>query len=157
MMSIKQDLTGRMAKVSGRVLVYCLVIGGLCLAAGCGSRYIMIDLERPVELKQPVWVGVYFLSQETALDDLENHELTDPDGVELGGAVVYKEVYSLYPGDEARPIKLEKYDESIRWIVVAAGIADPQECARWKKEVEEGAKLKIAMTVDDQCISVVID
>ena len=138
-------------------LVGVLAIAGLIFMAGCGKSYIKVNLERPGYLPRPAWVGVYLLSQESALDDMDNAQLTDPEGVPLSGGVVYKEVYSLHPGEPARRIVREDFEREIRWVVVAAGFPNAKPCAREKVSVKEGAKLTIAVTVDEECIDVDID
>lgn len=134
-----------------------IALMGLVLLSGCGKRTIKIDLDRPAELSQPAWVGVYFLSQETALNELENDLLADPDGVELGSGVVDKQVFPVYPGDAAHQINMKDYDPEIRWIVVAAGFPDARRCARQRIPVNEGATLKIRVIVDEDCIFLDLD
>lgn len=129
---------------------------GLMACAGCGSRYIAIELDRPTDLDRPAWIGVYFLDQETALDGHDNVQLADPDAVGIGAGVVAKEVYSLQPGT-AKTIRMEEYDQQIQWIVVAAGFPGDPECARKKIPVEEGSKLSLSITVHRDCITVDAD
>ncbi len=135
-----------------------LCLLGVCLLglAGCGGRYIRINLDRPADLNQPAWVGAYFLSQESALNNIDNIQLADPNGVSQPG-IVHKEVFPLYPGDQAHMIDMSNYDPQIRWIVIAAGFADAKPCARTKIPVEDGAKLKIGVRVLDDCIVVTQD
>ena len=139
-----------MATAAGALAVAAVLIG----CAGCGGRYIGVELDRPASLDQPAWVGVYFLSQETALDDVDNVQLADPDGVPQGGGVVRKEVYPLFPGGDTRRIELKDYDPQIRWIVVAAGLPGSPACAREKIPVKEGAKLMVSVSVAEQCVLV---
>ena len=130
-----------------------LAIAGLILIAGCGKCYIKIDLARSGSPERPVWVGVYFLSQESALDDRDNAELSNPDGIPLGDGVIEKEVYPLYPDGEIRQIERKPFKPEISWVVVAAGFPDAKPCARKKVQVKEGAKLTITVTVDEECIN----
>lgn|GEM_PF-2082218 len=141
-----------------RLLFSILALTALIFATGCGKRYIKIDLDRPADLSQPAWVGIYFLSAESALDELNNIQLSDPDpnAVPLGGGVVRKEVYSLHPGAEIQRIALEEYNAEIRWVVVAAGFHKAEPCARQKIQVKENAKLAITATVNEKCIDLKI-
>ena len=139
----------------GRVACLIVVVG-LVACAGCGSRYIDIQLDRPTDLDQPAWIGVYFLDQETALDSFENLQLADPDAIGIGAGVVDKEVYSLQPG-AVKTIRMEDYAEQIQWIVVAAGFPGDPECARKMIAVKEGAKLNLSITVHSDCITVDVD
>jgi predicted component of type VI protein secretion system len=134
-----------------------IALMGLVLLSGCGQRAIKINLDRPAELSQPAWVGVYFLSQETALNELGNDQLADPDGVDRGAGVVDKEVFPVYPGDAAHQINMKDYDPEIRWVVVAAGFPDARRCARQRIPVREGASLKIRVIVDEDCIFLDLD
>jgi predicted component of type VI protein secretion system len=129
-----------------------LVILGLAIISGCGQRYIKIDLNRSDKFNQPVWVGVYFLSQETALDAMESKELADPNGRELGSGVLRKTVFPLYPGEKAAPILEENYNPEIRWVVIAAGFPHTRRCARLKVPVTEGAELTMKISVNEECI-----
>ncbi len=138
-------------------LIKILAIAGLILCAGCGKSYVRVHLDRPDNLKQPAWVGVYFLSQESVLDDLDNIRLSDPDAVPLGEGIVDKEVYPIYPGEEVRRIERLEFDPEIRWVVIAAGFPDAQRCAREKVRVDEGAKLTLTVTVDEKCINLDTD
>ena len=143
--------------VSRTASILLWAIAGLILVAGCGQRYIKVNLERPGSLSQPAWVGVYFLSQESALDGLDNRQLADPDAVAPGGGVVRKEVIPLYPGGQVRHFELKPYQEEIQWVVVAAGFPDAQECALRKIQVPKGAKLTINVSVTENCVNVDID
>ncbi len=134
--------------------------GGLALAvmllglAGCGQRYIAVELDRPENLPQPVWVGVYFLSQESALENYSNAELATESRVEGADGVVHERVFAIKPGDR-RQIELQEYDERIGWVEVAAGL--PDRCARQRIAVESGAKLRIMITVTETCIELTTD
>jgi hypothetical protein len=129
----------------------------LWLCAGCGSRYIVLNLDRPASLSQPAWVGVYFLSQELALDGMEDVQLVDPDGIDVGDAIIDKEVYPLYPGGPARKIELKDFDPAIRWVVIAAGLPDDPPCARKTVPVEENAELTLSVTVGEDCVVIDIE
>jgi predicted component of type VI protein secretion system len=150
--SIADMHRGCRTRVAWVMLTCIMAAAALSGATGCGQRYIQVDLERPGDLPRPVWVGVYFLSQESALDDVDTSRLADPDGVPLGDGVVKKEVYPLHPGGVVKRISLKGYDPLIRWVVVAAGFPEPRGCARQKVLVKEGAKLTIAATVGEECI-----
>ena len=139
-----------------RATLLFLTLSLILCQSGCG-RHIKVYLERPAEMPQPAWVGVYFLSMESALDGMSNIELSDPDAVSVGGEVVYKEVYPLHPGGAIHRIILKDYNPEIRWVVVAAGIPDNPQCARKKVPVKEGSKLKISVTVNEKCIDLKID
>lgn len=144
-------------RVGSRAASGCFLIACLALLAGCGGgRYIKIDLSRPADLSQPVWVGTYFLSQDSALDLYTNAELVDPD-LEIDDGVIHKEVFPLYPGDASRHIELTEPSQQIRCVVVAAGIPDAPPCARQKVAVPAGAKLAIAVTVSAGCVDVRVD
>jgi hypothetical protein len=157
MKSLEGNTRGSITKTLRVVFLGVVALVGLVLVSGCGQRYIKIDLDRPDELSQPAWVGVYFLSQETVLNDLENDQLADPDGVDGVAGVVDKEVFPVYPGDQAHQINKKEYDPKIRWIVVAAGFPDARPCARQQIPVSEGADLKIRVIVDEDCIFLDID
>jgi predicted component of type VI protein secretion system len=128
-----------------------VILLGLLVLTGCGSRYINVNVERTPEAQQPAWVGVYFLELESALSGRNYVELADPDAVPIGGGVVDKVVFSLPPG-KTRNIERKEYDERIRWIVVAAGFPGSPECAGKKLEVEKGAELDLIVTVYENCI-----
>lgn len=149
---MKSRNSGDGIRASLMVLALALLIG----QAGCG-RHIKVYLERPAEMPQPAWVGVYFISMESALDGMSNIQLSDPDAVSIGGEVIHKEVYPLHPGGEIHRIILDDYNQDIRWVVVAAGIPDNPQCARKKVPVKEGAKLKLIVTVNEECIDLKID
>ena len=157
MKSSTKKHTGRFADTSWTMPLGILAVAGLILSAGCGKSYIRINLYRPSILEQPAWIGVYFLSQESALDDKDNIQLSDPDGIPLGDGVVDKEVYPLYPDDPVRKIRREKFDPQIRWVVVAAGFPDALPCARQRIRVDEDAKLTLDVSVNEDCIDVHID
>jgi len=137
--------------------IWLLAVLGLTVISGCGQRYIQIDLNRPENFSQPVWVGVYFLSKERALDDMDNNQLADPEGVVGVSGVLDKLVRPLYPGEVASPILMKDYDKEIRWVVVAAGFPEATRCARLQVPVKEDAELKIQVTVNKECISLEMD
>jgi len=136
-----------------------LILIGLFLLSGCGQRYVNVNLIRPPNFDKSVWVGVYFLSQETALDDLDNIVLADPDNEnELAGrGVVHKEIFPLYPAEEAHLIQMPKYDPAIRFIVVVAGIPDANPCARQSYTLKENAELTIYAILNEKCIDLRIE
>ena len=145
---------GRLGATSRMMSIGVLAILGLALISGCGQRYIQIDLSRPDKFSQPVRVGVYLLSQETALDALDNNILADPNGVETGGGVLWKDVFPIIPGETRAPIRREDYDPEIRWVVVAAGFPQAGRCARYQAPVKEDAELTLQVTVNDGCIDI---
>jgi hypothetical protein len=155
-MATDQKFNPRFPGGAPKASLLLLVLALLMVQTGCG-RHIKVYLERPAETPQPAWVGVYFLSNESALDGMSNIELSDPDAVPVGGEVIYKEVYPLHPGGDINRIVLDDYNPEIRWVVVAAGIPDDPLCARHKVPVQEGAKLKLIVTVNEKCIDLKID
>jgi len=133
-----------------------LALAVLTLLAGCGKSHINLDLVRSGDSERAVWVGVYFLSQESVLDDKDATVLSNPDGVSLGGGVIDKEVFAVYPKAEAHRIDLEDFNPEISWVLVAAGFPDAMECARQKVQVKDD-KLNIAVTVGKECITLDTD
>ncbi|MFC1573459.1 hypothetical protein ACFL6M_07675 [Candidatus Eisenbacteria bacterium] len=157
MIQIDKRKMGRFTKRYGwMVLTFCL-LAGFSSCAGCSKSYIRVNLGRPGNLGRPVWVGVYFLSQESVLDNTPNTELSDPEWTPEGPGVEDKEVFPIYPGGNIRQIVREKYNPSIRWVVVAAGFPEAKPCARQKIPVKEGAKLTITVTAAEECIQLEID
>lgn len=132
-------------------------IVSLIAVGGCGKSYLQVNLYRPESFSQPAWVGVYFLSQESALDDKDNAQLSDPEGVPLGNGVVDKEVFAVVPGAGAHEIPRPEYNPQICFIVIAAGFPDADPCTRQKVPVKKGAELNITVTVNEKCIDLRID
>lgn len=122
---------------------------------GCGGdSFIRAELERGAEQKQPAWVGVYYLSQESAIDAFESSDLvsrTKADEKLAGVAgIVMKEINPVYP-DEPVIILKEAPDESIRWIVLVANLKGGA-CSRQKLPVKKGQTLKLKVTVEESCL-----
>jgi hypothetical protein len=133
-----------------------LTLASLLLLLGCGrGAYIRVQVARPGEFAQPVWVGVYFLSQETGLDGIETHELIDnPDRFDAAAGVIDKEVFPVYSGEAPHPVAREKYDPRIGWVVIAAGFPKPEACAREKFKVKKDAEITFKVSVEEKCLKI---
>lgn len=122
---------------------------------GCGGdSFIRADLERGAGQKQPAWVGIYYLSQESAIDAFEASDLVSRTKAEekLAGVagIVMKEINPVYP-DEPVVILKEAPDPSIRWIVLVANLKGGA-CSRQKLPVKKGQTLKLKVTVEESCL-----
>ena len=126
-----------------------------CLGCG-GDSFIRADLERGAGLKQPAWVGVYYLSQESAIDAVDAADLVSRTKAEekLAGVqgIVMKEINPVYP-DEPVSILKEAPDASIRWVVIVANLKGGS-CARQKVALKKGETVKLHVTVEEQCLVV---
>lgn len=133
-----------------------LLLAQVFLAAGCGnSSYIRMKVARPDSFEQPVWVGAFFLSQETALDGVETRDLIDqPDSYGPSAGVVDKEVFPVYPGEAARSLAREKYDPRIGWVLLVGAFPNSEPCAREKIKVKPESELTLQVSVEEQCLKV---
>jgi predicted component of type VI protein secretion system len=123
----------------------------LLVLGGCGGgSYIHLNLMRDVSHDKPVYVGVYFLSQEAAIDAAAIPDLID-NPEEFTEGVVAKQVLPVYPG-EVKPVPMENYDPLIRWIAIVADFGTSAECTRDKKAVPAGSKLEISVAIEADCI-----
>ncbi|TPW03835.1 MAG: hypothetical protein FD129_2984 [bacterium] len=132
----------------------------LMLSAGMGLMTLLLSGcfgcggERGADQKQPAWVGIYYLSQESAIDAFEASDLVSRTRAEekLAGVagIVMKEINPVYP-DEPVMILKEAPDASIRWIVIVANLKGGA-CARQKLPVKKGQTLKLKVTVEESCL-----
>lgn len=127
----------------------------LLVLAGCGGgSYIHLNLMRDVSHDKPVYVGVYFLSQEAAIDAASIPDLIDnPD--QFTDGVVARQVLPVYPG-EVKPLPMDNYDPSIRWVAIVADFGSSAECTRDKKAVPPGSKLDLSVSIEADCIQLKI-
>ena len=113
-------------------------------------------MERGSGLKQPAWVGVYYLSQESAIDQFAASDLVSRTKAEekLAGVqgIVMKEINPIYP-DEPVVLLKEAPDASIRWVVIVANLKGGS-CARHKVPLKKGETIKLHVTVEDECLDV---
>lgn len=126
-----------------------------CLGCG-GDPYIQADLERGTGLKQPAWVGVYYLSQESALDGMDPTDLVSRTKAEekLAGVqgIVMKEIHPIYP-DQPMLILKEKPDKAIRWVVIVSNLKGGK-CSIEKVALGDKKEVKIHITVEEECLVV---
>lgn len=127
-----------------------------CLGCG-GSRVLRAELERSDAHRQPAWVGVYYLSRESAIDDVDIADLTNRarsdeklKGVE---GVVMKEIQPVYPGDTVVLLK-EDPDPAITCVVIVANLPEAGSCARQKLLVKKGDSLKVRVSIEESCLTV---
>lgn len=123
---------------------------------GCGGAKT-ISLQLDSTHQQPVWVGIYLLSKEAALDGRPNSDLTDADKARSLGpsdGVIDHEVRPVYPGEPVTFVR-EKYDPAVSWILVVANIPKPDPCTRAKVPVKKGSDVKLRLSVVDKCVNVV--
>ena len=144
-----------MSKGMERRVALWAVAAATLFAAGCGGgSYIRARLERPVQYEQPVWVGVYFLSQESALDGVETSKLIDsPDSYGESAGVIDREVFPVYPGADVHTVLREKYDPRIAWVLFVA-FPKGEACSRQKLAVKKDAELTLTVSVEEQCLVV---
>ncbi len=121
------------------------------VTASCGGgTFINVALVRDVSEDKPAYVGVYYLSEESAIDAEPIPDLIDsPESFTDG--VVSSEVFPVYPG-ENKVIPLPNYDPSITWIAVVADFAEAGPCTRIKQPVEPGSKVQWTILVEDECL-----
>ena len=133
------------------LLVLLLVLSG---CGGGGGSYIRLNLMRDVSHDKPVYVGVYFLSQEGAIDAASIPDLIDsPD--QFTDGVVAKQVIPVYPG-EVKPLPMDNYDTRIRWVAVVADFGSAAECARDKHAVPPGSKIELTVQIEANCIELTV-
>lgn len=147
---------GRASRVTGPARK-CRVAGAAWLAvmwmlSGCGgSSKLQLSVARSAEFEHPTYLGVYFLSQESALNGVKIVDLIDnPEKYTEG--VVGKQFVTVYPGD-TKSIELENPDPRISWIEVVADFAESP-CARVKRQVRSGSSLSLRVDVQEQCVEV---
>ena len=149
--SVSQRSAASLMLSAGMGLMTLLLSG--CFGCG-GESFIRADLERGADQKQPAWVGIYYLSQESAIDAFEASDLVSRTRAEekLAGVagIVMKEINPVYP-DEPVMILKEAPDASIRWIVIVANLKGGA-CARQKLPVKKGQTLKLKVTVEESCL-----
>lgn len=127
-----------------------------CLGCG-GGRVLRAELERAETHRQPAWVGVYYLSKESAVDDVEIADLTNRQRSDekLKGVdgVVLKEIQPVYPGDTVVLLK-EDPDPSITCIVIVANLPEAGSCARQKLTMKKGQSLKVKVSIEENCLTI---
>ncbi|MEZ4649562.1 MAG: type VI secretion lipoprotein TssJ [Candidatus Eisenbacteria bacterium] len=129
-------------------------IAMFALSACGGGSYLQVNLLRDATHDKPVYVGVYYLSQEAAIDGASIPDLIDnPD--QFSDGVVDKRVLPVYPG-EVKPITMENYAPDIKWIAVVADFGSSAECTRDKKPVPPGSKFALNVKVEADCIELEI-
>lgn len=138
-----------------------LLLAGLLAApalTGCGgAAALRMSIDRPAENKGPIWVGVFYLTKESALDGKSVADLIDkPEAVKGMDGVLDKEVFSVQPGKD-RPILREEYEKSLlglNTILVVANFPKPTDCARQKIAVKKGEDIKYHISVTEKCLEV---
>lgn len=133
-----------------RVGLFVGLLTATFLSACGGGSYIRMNLLRDVAHEKPVYVGVYFLSQESAIDAASIPDLID-NPEQFADGVVARQVFPVYPG-EIRPLPLENYDPAIRWVALVADFGSDAECARAKTPVSPGAKLDLQVSLEADCL-----
>lgn len=128
------------------------------LVAGCGgAAALRMSVDRPSENKGPIWVGVFYLSKEAALDGKSVADLIDkPEAVKGMDGVLDKDVFSVQPGKD-RPILREEYEKSLlglNTILVVANFPKPGDCARQKIAVKKGEDINYHISVTEKCLEV---
>ncbi len=129
-----------------------------CLGCGGGETYIHMGLDRADTHERPVWVGVYFTNSATALDGRDIADLTNKETARtLGptdGVIGPPYIQPVYPGRDPVAITLNAYDPAITHVLVVGNFPNAGECARQKMAVPKDSKLKIAISVDEDCLTV---
>lgn len=142
---------------AGALLLLCALTAAPLLV-GCGHPAGMnMTIDRPAENKGPIWVGVFYLTKESALDGKSVAELIDkPEAVKGMDGVLDKEVFSVQPGKD-RPIVREEYEKTLlglNTILIVANFPKPTDCARQKIAVKKGEDLKYTVSVAEKCLEV---
>jgi hypothetical protein len=124
-----------------------------CLGCGGGGN---IKMQLDNTLEKPVWVGIYLLSKEAALDGRPNSDLTSQDVAKTFGTAEGVVDYELKPVYVNDPITFtrEPYDPAVTTVLVAANFPKADPCARVKIPVKKGGDVKLNITVVDKCLKI---
>jgi hypothetical protein len=128
-----------------------------CLGCGGGGPYFQMRMSREVAEGQPVWVGVYLLTKEAALDGKEIRELTNKEAAKSLGpsdGVAEHYIQPVYPGSEPVELPKKEYAPEVTTVLIAANFPKPQECARQKIAVKKGEDIKVRVSIDDKCLKI---
>lgn len=132
------------------------LLPGLC-GCGGGGPYFQMKLDRDVTEGKPVFVGVYLLSKEAALDGREIPELTNKETAKALGAadgVIDHYIQPVYVGEDPIVVDKKEYSPFPSWVLVVANFPKAGSCARQKIEVKKGDDLKLRISVDDKCLKI---
>jgi hypothetical protein len=152
-------VAARLPGAAGLLLLCGVVAALLLLLCGCGGGgpTFQMKLDRDVTEGKPIWVGVYLLAKETALDGKEIPELTNKESAKALGAsdgVIDHYVQPVYVGETPIVVTPKKYDPFPAWVLIVANFPKAGECARVKLPVKKGDDLKLRVSVDDKCLKI---
>jgi hypothetical protein len=141
--------------VGGALVALALsMLFGVAITSCGGSRYANVEFVRPASEERPIWVGVYFLNREGALDAEPISDLiANHDAYKSKPEVVDSYVFSLAPGKD-RPVRLEPLDPAITWILLVAESDQTDPCTRKDIQVVPGKKVNLRVSVEGYCLQV---
>ena len=147
-------------RVHPRLLLVLCALAVAPFLSGCGHpAKLDMSIDRPAEYKGPIWVGVFFLSKESALDGKSVADLIDkPEAVKGMDGVLDQDVFSVQPGKD-RVESREKYEKDpklmgLNTILVVGNFPKPTDCARQKLTVKKGEDIKYKISVSEKCLEV---
>jgi hypothetical protein len=134
-----------------------LMTGTMSGCLGCGGGVNTIQMELDSAHEQPVWVGIYLLSKEAALDGRPNSDLTNKEVARTFSAadgVIDHDVRPIYPGEPIVFLR-QDYDPAVKYILITANFPNPDPCARQKRPIGEEENVNLKVSVVDKCLKIV--
>jgi hypothetical protein len=129
----------------------------LVISSCGGSPHLNTSFVRTPDAEHATWVGAFWLSKATALDDVSNNDLIErPDDFATRG-VIYYERASIYPGGDpwSVSIPVQNYNFKTSWLLLIANLPGSEACSRHKVMLNEKPKVDLQITVGETCLEIV--